>query len=70
MLKSDVALARDRVTRLKRELEQIRAEMTYTQRGVETLSSVEQKLSASAGGKFLSLFHFHVFVLFLIDLFF
>ncbi|CAH0393951.1 unnamed protein product [Bemisia tabaci] len=50
LLKSDVALARDRVTRLKRELEQIRAEMTYTQRGVETLSSVEQKLSASAGG--------------------
>lgn len=39
LLKSEVAHARDRVSRLKRELEQIRAEMTCTQRGVETLTS-------------------------------
>lgn len=39
LLKSEVAHARDRVSRLKRELEQIRAEMTCTQRGVETLAS-------------------------------
>ena len=39
LLKSDVALAKNRVSRLKRELEQIRAEMSCTQRGVETLTS-------------------------------
>ncbi|XP_063991424.1 protein kibra isoform X2 [Diachasmimorpha longicaudata] len=50
LLKSDVALARDRVSRLKRELEQIRAEMNCTQRGVDTLASVEQKLNAHHGG--------------------
>lgn len=50
LLKSDVALARNRVSRLKCELEQIRTEMTCTQRGVETLTTVEQKLSAHQGG--------------------
>ncbi|XP_039294559.1 protein kibra isoform X1 [Nilaparvata lugens] len=50
LLKSDVALARNRVSRLKRELEQIKAEMSCTQRGVETLTSVEQKLGSSAQG--------------------
>ncbi|XP_076684290.1 WW and C2 domain containing protein kibra isoform X1 [Andrena cerasifolii] len=50
LLKSDVALARSRVSRLKRELEQIRAEMNCTQRGVDTLVSVEQKLSGHHGG--------------------
>ncbi|XP_017877265.1 protein kibra isoform X1 [Ceratina calcarata] len=50
LLKSDVALARSRVSRLKRELEQIRAEMNCTQRGVDTLASVEQKLSGHHGG--------------------
>ncbi|XP_025262774.1 protein kibra isoform X1 [Camponotus floridanus] len=49
LLKSDVALARSRVSRLKRELEQIRAEMNCTQRGVDTLASVEQKLSGHHG---------------------
>ena len=39
LLKSDVALAHNRVSRLKRELEQIRAEMKSTKRGVETLAS-------------------------------
>ncbi|XP_067204662.1 protein kibra isoform X2 [Linepithema humile] len=50
LLKSDVALARNRVSRLKRELEQIRAEMNCTQRGVDTLVSVEQKLSGHHAG--------------------
>ncbi|KAI4494396.1 hypothetical protein M0802_008888 [Mischocyttarus mexicanus] len=50
LLKSDVALARSRVSRLKRELEQIRAEMNCTQRGVDTLASVEHKLSGHNGG--------------------
>ncbi|XP_057670637.1 protein kibra isoform X1 [Diorhabda carinulata] len=49
LLKSDVALAKNRVSRLKSELEQIRNEMSYTQRGVETLTNVEQKLSLQQG---------------------
>ncbi|KAL3266677.1 hypothetical protein HHI36_010839 [Cryptolaemus montrouzieri] len=49
LLKSDVAMAKNRVSRLKSELEQIRNEMSYTQRGVETLTSVEQKLSSQQG---------------------
>lgn len=38
LLKQDVNLARSRVARLKHELEQIRAEVSYKERGVETLS--------------------------------
>lgn len=49
LLKSDVAMAKNRVSRLKSELEQIRNEMSYTQKGVETLTSVEQKLTAQPG---------------------
>ncbi|KAK9497147.1 hypothetical protein O3M35_004519 [Rhynocoris fuscipes] len=45
LLKSDVALAKSRVSRLKKELQQIRAEMSCTQRGVETLASVGEKLN-------------------------
>ncbi|KAF5304566.1 hypothetical protein FQA39_LY09617 [Lamprigera yunnana] len=50
LLKSDVAMAKNRVSRLKRELEQIRNEMNCTQRGVETLAIVEQKLNSHQGG--------------------
>ncbi|KAF5305933.1 hypothetical protein FQR65_LT07544 [Abscondita terminalis] len=50
LLKSDVAMAKNRVSRLKRELEQIRNELNCTQRGVETLAIVEQKLSSHQGG--------------------
>lgn len=39
LLKSDVAMAKNRVSRLKSELERIRNEVTYTQRGVDTLTS-------------------------------
>ncbi|RZC37858.1 Myosin tail 1, APG6, and/or AAA 27 domain containing protein [Asbolus verrucosus] len=49
LLKSDVALAKNRVSRLKSELEQIRNEMTYTQKGVDTLTNVEQKLNSHQG---------------------
>ena len=38
LLKSDVNLAKNRVARLKRELEQIRAEMVDKEQGVETLT--------------------------------
>ena len=50
LLKQDVTLAKSRVARLKRELEQIGAEMTHKERGVETLSNVGEKLSTLAGG--------------------
>ncbi|CAG5135569.1 unnamed protein product, partial [Candidula unifasciata] len=50
LLKQDVNLARSRVARLKRELEQIRAEVSYKERGVETLSNVGQKLQTLTGG--------------------
>ncbi|XP_076273959.1 WW and C2 domain containing protein kibra isoform X1 [Rhynchophorus ferrugineus] len=49
LLKSDVAMAKNRVSRLRSELEQIRNEMNFTQRGVETLASVEQKLNVGQG---------------------
>ncbi|XP_062572107.1 protein WWC2-like isoform X1 [Saccostrea cucullata] len=49
LLKSDVHLARNRVARLKRELEQIRAEMVYKEQGVETLAQVDKKLSGEGG---------------------
>ncbi|GFR66721.1 protein kibra [Elysia marginata] len=50
LLKQDVNLAKNRVARLKRELEQIGVEMTYKERGVETLSKVGQKLQTISGG--------------------
>lgn len=49
LLKSDVNLARNRVARLKRELEQIQAEMVYKEQGVETLTQVDKKLSGGGG---------------------
>nr|XP_022328024.1 protein WWC2-like isoform X2 [Crassostrea virginica] len=49
LLKSDVNLAKNRVARLKRELEQIRAEMVYKEQGVETLTQVDKKLSGGGG---------------------
>lgn len=52
LLKADLALAKERVWRLKRELLQITSDITYTQRGVETLYNVEQKLSARENGCF------------------
>ncbi|XP_067663170.1 protein WWC2-like isoform X2 [Haliotis asinina] len=50
LLKSDICLARKSVARLKNELEQIRAEMQYKERGVETLTRVDQKLAGLGGG--------------------
>ncbi|XP_059174838.1 protein KIBRA-like isoform X2 [Physella acuta] len=50
LLKQDVNLAKSRVARLKRELEQIGTEMAYKERGVETLSTVGQKLESISGG--------------------
>ncbi|CAL1530897.1 unnamed protein product [Lymnaea stagnalis] len=50
LLKQDVNLAKSRVARLKRELEQIGAEMSYKERGVETLSNVGEKLQSISGG--------------------
>lgn len=49
LLRSDVALARGRVARLRRELRQVRAELSCTQQGVDTLHSVEQKINSQQG---------------------
>ncbi|XP_076467518.1 protein WWC2-like isoform X2 [Babylonia areolata] len=49
LLKADIHLARNRVARLKWELEQIKTEMHYKEQGVETLNSVGQKLSSTGG---------------------
>lgn len=50
LLKADVNLARKRVDRLRHELAQIRAEMHYKQRGLDTLAMVDQKLSGQGAG--------------------
>lgn len=39
LLKAELAMAKERVWRLKRELLQINSDITYTQRGVDTLNS-------------------------------
>ncbi|KAK7474264.1 hypothetical protein BaRGS_00034507 [Batillaria attramentaria] len=49
LLKADINLAKNRVGRLKRELEQIKTEMVYKEQGVETLHTVGQKLSTTGG---------------------
>lgn len=38
LLKADVALAKNRVARLRRDLEVVRAEFAYQQRGIDMLS--------------------------------
>ncbi|XP_066941887.1 protein kibra isoform X1 [Macrobrachium rosenbergii] len=45
LLKADVALARSRVSRLKRELHQIKHEVANTEAGMQTLAQVQEKLS-------------------------
>ena len=44
LVRSDVALARDRVARLRNELTQIEGEVRYKERGVDTLVRVDQKM--------------------------
>ncbi|XP_058444805.1 protein kibra [Malaya genurostris] len=50
LLRADLALAKERVFRLKKELSRIQKEMHNTQKGVDTLSSVEQKLNSHING--------------------
>ncbi|XP_062538567.1 protein kibra [Armigeres subalbatus] len=50
LLRADLALAKERVSRLKKELSRIQKEMHNTQKGVDTLSSVEQKLNSHING--------------------
>lgn len=45
LLRADLVLAKERVSRLRTEMARIQTEMTYTQKGVETLHGVELKLS-------------------------
>ncbi|XP_035680896.1 protein KIBRA-like isoform X1 [Branchiostoma floridae] len=44
LLKAEVATARTRVGRLKREVDQMRSELYYKQKGVDTLQAVETKM--------------------------
>jgi len=46
LLKADVALAKNRVARLRRDLDVARAEFAYQQRGIDMLSQAESKLSS------------------------
>uniref|UniRef100_A0A182P7M3 Protein kibra n=1 Tax=Anopheles epiroticus TaxID=199890 RepID=A0A182P7M3_9DIPT len=50
LLRADLAIAKERVFRLKKELSRIQKEMHSTQKGVDTLASVEQKLNAHVNG--------------------
>ncbi|XP_055373890.1 protein kibra [Condylostylus longicornis] len=50
LLKVDLVLARERVRKLKQELNNLNNDISYTQRGVDTLYSVEQKLNAHETG--------------------
>lgn len=50
LLRADLVLAKERVFRLRKEMDRIQTEMTYTRRGVETLHGVEMKLSNHENG--------------------
>lgn len=52
LLRADLVLAKERVNRLRTEMAKIETEMTFTQRGVETLQGVEQKFSSHTNGCF------------------
>ncbi|OQV18228.1 Protein KIBRA [Hypsibius exemplaris] len=49
LLKADVALAKSRVTRLQRELRQIDTEVRLKQRGLQSLTQVEQRFQETQG---------------------
>lgn len=49
LLRSEVTQARGRVAQLRKELRQARAEVASARRGVDTLTEVEQKISAQQG---------------------
>ncbi|CAH1778285.1 unnamed protein product [Owenia fusiformis] len=50
LLKADVHLAKKRIARLRGELQQIRTEMSYKERGVETLTQIDSKMAGQPGG--------------------
>jgi len=50
LLRADLVLAKERVYRLRKEMAKIQTEMTYNQQGLETLHSVQQKLSTHQNG--------------------
>lgn len=50
LLKADVALAKERVARLKRELDQIKTEVYYKEQGIEALARVDQQFSDQQTG--------------------
>lgn len=50
LLRADLVLAKERVFRLRKEMARIQNEMSYTQKNVQTLHEVEQKLSNHTNG--------------------
>ena len=44
LLRADIALGRERVTRLKRELAQVHSEMLHKEKGVETLARCSDEI--------------------------
>ncbi|XP_055851065.1 protein kibra [Episyrphus balteatus] len=50
LLRADLVLAKERVRRLKQELHHINTDISYTQRGVNTLYSVGEKINARQNG--------------------
>ncbi|XP_005074211.2 protein WWC3 isoform X1 [Mesocricetus auratus] len=46
-IKAEIASRRDRLSRLKRELAQMKQELQYKEKGVETLQEIDRKMSSS-----------------------
>ncbi|XP_060231544.1 protein WWC3 isoform X1 [Meriones unguiculatus] len=46
-IKAEIASRRDRLSRLKRELTQMKQELQYKEKGVETLQEIDRKMSTS-----------------------
>ncbi|XP_036030136.1 protein WWC3 isoform X1 [Onychomys torridus] len=46
-IKAEIASRRDRLSRLKRELTQMKQELQYKEKGVETLQEIDRKMSSS-----------------------
>ncbi|XP_077745256.1 protein WWC3 isoform X2 [Canis aureus] len=46
-IKAEIASRRDRLSRLKRELTQMKQELQYKERGVETLQEIDRKMSSA-----------------------
>ncbi|XP_078459162.1 LOW QUALITY PROTEIN: protein WWC2-like [Lampetra planeri] len=50
LLKAEIAETKERVSRLKRELENMTQELNYKEKGIETLREIDRKMAESQGG--------------------